>query len=68
LWCQNDRYLYAKRLFLDEDYASAVALMKELSNEGFKDAVFFIGELYYWGKGGVSQDLKEAYQWYQKKC
>ncbi len=47
------------------NYGIAVNWYKEAANQGLAPAQYYLGNMYYWGKG-VNQDYQEAMNWYQQ--
>jgi len=52
-------------VYMRGDYATALAKFKGLAAQGHANAQYFLGRMYYEGKG-VAQDYKQALDWYAK--
>jgi len=55
----------ARDAFKQKDYKTAIEKFKPFAEQGNDEAQFFLGEMYYAGKG-VPQDYAEAVKWWQK--
>jgi len=63
---QKERYVEAKKLYADKQFAKAFPLMEALAKEGYADAQCLLGFCYKKGGLGVSQDNAKAAEWFRK--
>jgi len=48
------------------DFAAALAIARPLAERGAPEAQFIIAKIYDAGRGGVEQNLPEAFKWYRR--
>lgn len=57
-------YWYSKAA--EQEYSGALYDLQRLAQDGSHDAQYYLGFMYEYGKGGISQDDVEAGRWYRR--
>ena len=61
------QFYLATAYYLEENYTQAIEWHTKSANQGYAEAEYNLGVMYYNGQG-VSKNLNTAKQWFAKAC